>query len=322
MAVVPLTAALLIVWWLDRYEREPLWVLLLTFVWGAAGATTLSMCVSGSGVAILGSLGIGEDAQSVIAAIVFAPPVEELEKGAVLGLLLWWPKSLDSFTDGVIYGSASGLGFALTENFVYFLEAYKTGGFEAWVTTVVLRTLFTAAMHALASGIVGGVIGFAYQRGVGAAGGLAAAAAGYVIAMLVHFGWNSLAVASTVTEQPAFTAIGMILVVAAVFVYFLVLNLSVLADSRMIRRELMEEVSAGLIPEEHARVVSNAFRRNRLQLPHSIPVNLYIGWLVRLAMVRSRAKPLDAVRLERSLEQMAILRRNVWYALHGIRVDG
>ena len=42
-ACVPMFAFLVAVWWLDRYDREPVWLIGLTFLWGAIGGVVLSL---------------------------------------------------------------------------------------------------------------------------------------------------------------------------------------------------------------------------------------------------------------------------------------
>ena len=42
-AVIPLVAFLGLVWWLDRYDREPIWLVLLTFAWGALGGVLFAL---------------------------------------------------------------------------------------------------------------------------------------------------------------------------------------------------------------------------------------------------------------------------------------
>lgn len=41
-ALIPTILYVLCVWWLDRYEKEPLWLLAFAFLWGAIPATILS----------------------------------------------------------------------------------------------------------------------------------------------------------------------------------------------------------------------------------------------------------------------------------------
>ena len=42
-ALIPTTVYVLFVWWLDRYEKEPLWLLALAFLWGAVPAAIISL---------------------------------------------------------------------------------------------------------------------------------------------------------------------------------------------------------------------------------------------------------------------------------------
>ena len=46
LATAIVIAYLLFIWWLDRYEREPFWVVLLTFLWGGIGGTGISCFVN------------------------------------------------------------------------------------------------------------------------------------------------------------------------------------------------------------------------------------------------------------------------------------
>ncbi len=41
-ALIPTILYVLFVWWLDCYEKEPLWLLAFAFLWGAIPATILS----------------------------------------------------------------------------------------------------------------------------------------------------------------------------------------------------------------------------------------------------------------------------------------
>jgi len=44
-ALIPTLFYVLFVWWLDRYEKEPLQLLVLAFLWGAGPAALLSVGV-------------------------------------------------------------------------------------------------------------------------------------------------------------------------------------------------------------------------------------------------------------------------------------
>ena len=45
-AALPVVFYLIVIWWMDRYEREPWWLVLLTFIYGAIGAIILGIVLS------------------------------------------------------------------------------------------------------------------------------------------------------------------------------------------------------------------------------------------------------------------------------------
>jgi len=42
-AAVPTAFYVAVAWWFDRYEKEPLWLLAATFLWGAVPAIVLAL---------------------------------------------------------------------------------------------------------------------------------------------------------------------------------------------------------------------------------------------------------------------------------------
>ena len=108
---------------MDRYEREPFWLLSLNFLWGSTGAIMFGII----GSLIMG-IGVSEfiyqfanksDAvtlSNIAGAVVVAPLVEESTKGAFL-LIVAFSRNFDGPVDGAVYGGAIGLGFGMTEIF-------------------------------------------------------------------------------------------------------------------------------------------------------------------------------------------------------------
>ena len=100
-AAVPALLYTWLVWWCDRYEREPRSLLILTFMWGAAPAVALSLIaemVFNLPLALLSS----RAAQNIVAAGAIAPIVEETVKGAILlALFLLAYQEFDGVLDGI-----------------------------------------------------------------------------------------------------------------------------------------------------------------------------------------------------------------------------
>jgi hypothetical protein len=114
--LIPALGAAVLVWALDRYEREPLLLLLAAFLWGAVIAIPPALYIERALTAALGASSASTISDALAQALT-AGVTEELIKGAgLLILLLLLRDEFDNVTDGVIYGAASGLGFAMTEN--------------------------------------------------------------------------------------------------------------------------------------------------------------------------------------------------------------
>src|SRR5687768_11379360 len=118
--------------WIDRYEKEPLWLQCVAFLYGAVAATTLGGILSGQLSAatasdILALTGGATDEVDRYATWLFAPIAEEATKGFgvilffVFGHLIW--KEFDGPMDGLVYGGLIGLGFTATEDVLYITNA-------------------------------------------------------------------------------------------------------------------------------------------------------------------------------------------------------
>ena len=92
---------LLFIWWLDRYEREPIWLVGLTFLWGGLGGTCLS-CVINSSIGAGAAQAFGAQASQILTTVVVAPTVEEVMKGLIFLPLLLIGNNIDNRTDGLI----------------------------------------------------------------------------------------------------------------------------------------------------------------------------------------------------------------------------
>ena len=122
-------------------RREPPWLVMTTFVLGAVGAL-LALVIVGRAAALTG-LDVRVSAAGESGALVFlffvVAPTQEAGKVAAA-----WPaflsKHFDEPYDGVVYASASSLGFAAVEN-GFVLHAHPTGGI--WIA----RALVSLPAH-------------------------------------------------------------------------------------------------------------------------------------------------------------------------------
>ncbi|MBT3220509.1 MAG: PrsW family intramembrane metalloprotease [Proteobacteria bacterium] len=322
-ASLPMLVFLAAIWWMDRYDREPIWLVALTFLWGAIGSILF---------ALIGSLFVTR-AIAIVAgiiaafspfdplpwidaagAVVVAPLVEEPSK-AVFLLFVIWNRHFDNMTDGFVYGAAAGLGFGMTENFMYFTSV--TGDIEAWGFTVIIRTFYSAVMHATCTSIVGAALGFARFRGLPLL--IVCGGTGLAMAMGVHALWNGLLTLAdidfAVAESVNFFYLNLVIFPFQVLVVFLLFQICLLEESANIRRELREEADNGVIPEHHPPVIASWIRRHtRSWLPKGVNHYRYIQTATSLAMRKKQIRQMrhraptfyldDVKRLRRQLQVM------------------
>ncbi len=113
-----------------------------------------------------------------------APVVEETLKALILLILVRRPK-FTYFVDGAIYGFATGIGFAICENYEYIF-----GHTSVAMAVAINRVISTNLMHAAATATVGIVLGWARLQKPALRSG--ASVGGLALAMLLHMVFNNL----------------------------------------------------------------------------------------------------------------------------------
>ena len=287
-AVVPMVGFLAVIWWLDRYEREPLWLVGLTFLWGAVGAIFLALIGNFLGTVGI-SLALGAQAAMTYAPVVVAPMVEEPTKALVL-FLVARSRTFDNMTDGFVYGAAAGLGFGMTENFFYFADVASRGDLMTWLGTIVVRTFFSALMHAGATSSVGAALGWSRLRGPWTL--LLSLPVGFGVAMGMHGLWNGLLTWDAIAElNGQLTLLNLLLFPLEFATLALILQVCLWIEKRTIVRELSGESRLGLLPGEHVPVLGSALQRAGSHwLPRGVPKDAYIHAATTLAFRLSQAR--------------------------------
>ena len=123
--------------------------------------------------------------------VLLAPLIEESIKGVIL-LLPWVIRHMDSPLDGVLYGSAVGLGFAFTEDILYVVSEYiKSGAAGAWMLFF-YRSVIFGLNHSFFTSFIGIAVSLAvlYRWWV-------ALPVGWCIAVVTHTLHNALAVSES-----------------------------------------------------------------------------------------------------------------------------
>lgn len=312
-SVVPMIMYLIIIWWMDRYEREPFWLVSLNFFWGATGAIVFGII----GSMIMG-LGVTEfiyqfanesDAgtfNNLAGAVIVAPVVEEITKGVFL-LMISFSRHFDGPVDGAVYGGAVGLGFGMTENFLYFMSFPQD--YAGLFVLIIIRTLFSAMLHCCCQAVFGAAIGFAKFKGLFAK--ITIIPLGLGIAMFMHFMWN-LTVSFNSTAL-----IGFAFMIMSVIIIFVVFQFAVYHDGRIIHRELTDEANTtGYIPKEHLLHLPFTSKRHKKGwLTAGINQKEYVKAAVKLAIRKNQLKSLKSTGNSFYSREVEMLRSKIYSML-------
>ncbi|HMN24592.1 MAG TPA: PrsW family intramembrane metalloprotease [Ignavibacteriaceae bacterium] len=251
-AIVPMSIYLVLIWKFDRYDREPFKLVFTNYLWGALGAIVLALLGSLIFTAAA-SLFIKDTLQlSRFGAVVVAPIVEEITKGLFL-LITISNRKFDNITDGIVYGGAIGLGFGMTENFLYFVTYSES--IANWITLVIVRSLFSAVMHCVSTATLGAFLGLAKFKSASIK--VFYAITGLLIAMMIHSIWNF----SLSYEHNA--PLGFLFILVSIIIFISVFSVSLRSERKIIFSELQEESANGIIPESHLAILSSPQRERK-----------------------------------------------------------
>jgi RsiW-degrading membrane proteinase PrsW (M82 family) len=156
LSFLPMLLYALLLWRLDRYEKEPLLLLGFAFLWGALPSIILSLILELIFNVPITALSSNALTYELLGTALAAPVIEEATKAlGLLGLLLTMPREFDSPLDGLIYGGMVGFGFAAVENFLYLMTAFSSGGVGGAVGLAFLRAGIFGLNHAMYTAFTG-----------------------------------------------------------------------------------------------------------------------------------------------------------------------
>ncbi|MCR5190919.1 MAG: PrsW family intramembrane metalloprotease [Bacteroidales bacterium] len=142
LALLPVLVLAVFVYVMDRYEKEPLRMLLKAFFCGVfAVVVVIPLEYFFSAFAPSGAVLHG-----IYEGFVVAGFSEELCKLLVFMLFIWRSRHFNEYFDGIVYAVYVGLGFACLENVGY---VFQSGLFQESLVTGVTRALLSVPAHFL-----------------------------------------------------------------------------------------------------------------------------------------------------------------------------
>lgn len=254
-AFIPTLIYIAIIYWVDRYEKEPIWLLASAFLWGAIPSVIVALIFNGLfGVPFY--ILLNEEAASAMTGAFVAPLVEETAKGlALVGILYFWRSQIDSVLDGIIYGAMVGLGFAMIENIFYFVDAPA----EDFGFLVIMRAYIFGLNHSLFTAATG--FGIAIARLTRKPGvKVFAPFLGWMAAVFLHFVHNAAAGLSGVFGIFAIIPLfinawgGLLLLIVIIF-------WALRQERSWIKKYLAHELANDTIATAHYEIASSNMRR-------------------------------------------------------------
>lgn len=257
---------------LDPFEVEPKTLIFGAFAWGAVGAVVFAVIFSLMFSASFANTS-DDGLNYLISTAIGAPLVEESVKGlAILAILLFYRHELDNVLDGIVYGAVIGIGFAMTENILYFGAAYLEGGFADLGELFIARAVIFGFGHAIYSATLGAAIGWSREQHARGLWRFVVPVIGWALAVFQHLLWNGGVILTTGLMGNDANVIMVVLVDATLFivpalaVLFAIARIAHRRELRVVRTALETEVLLKTItPAEHETLFNDDLRRQALR---------------------------------------------------------
>jgi len=247
-----------LLYWFDRYEKEPFLLLCGVFLWGAfvaAGGAFLINTLLGLSVYVVTGSEIATDLTS---SALIAPLIEEILKGfAVLLVFIIFYHEFDSILDGIVYAGVTALGFAASENAFYiFAYGYLEEGWQGFHQLAFIRLILVGWQHPFYTAFFG--IGLAVARlNRNTAVRLTAPVIGLIAAMTAHAIHNILASVFTNMSGMVFTTVLDWLGWFMMLVFILVVTRF---ERRDLEKYLFEEIKIGTLTNAQYQIAVSAYK--------------------------------------------------------------
>ncbi len=272
--LIPAVGIFFLVNFMDRFEREPWFLRLAAFLWGAIIAIPPALFIEQQVNAVLTSW-LASNANNIfihsLEKGLNAGITEETIKG--LGLILLFiilRDEFDNVTDGIVYGALIGAGFAMVENFDYF----AINGPDSLAFLIVGRIILGWLGHSTFIACFGAGLGYIRHTRVRWKQ-IVIPLIGYLMAVGLHsfFDFVDFQASAMIHNAPADTAVVNYALAAIIGNYVLpflaqmglayILIKSLSHEAAVIREFLAIEVANGVVQVDEYALLQNSFHRTK-----------------------------------------------------------
>ena len=158
LAIAPGLAICIFIYYKDKYNKEPVWMLLLAFIMGVLSIlpAVIIQLAWGSDIGKIQQQGVLSVAFFSFCIVALS---EEGSKFMMLRLFIYPRKHFDDPFDGIVYAVMVGMGFATIENIAY---VYEHG-----LGTGILRMFLSVPAHGTFAVLMGYFVGLAKFKNTG-----------------------------------------------------------------------------------------------------------------------------------------------------------
>jgi RsiW-degrading membrane proteinase PrsW (M82 family) len=272
---IPTICILLLVNFMDRFEREPWFLRLAAFLWGAVIAIPPALFIEQNiDTALQNILGPGvSDVMRSMFEGMNAGITEETIKGAGLLLLFFVLRDeFDNVTDGIVYGALIGAGFAMIENFRYFAIDFR----QFPVFLIVYRIVLGWLGHSTFTACFGAALGYVRHTRIRWRQ-IVIPLLGYLVAVGLHsfFDFVTFQASAALSASSGNSNVALLSLLALIGDYIppflaqmflLYILIKALAhEAAVIREFLAVEVSNGIVKVDEYALLQNSFQRTKAE---------------------------------------------------------
>jgi len=149
LSLAPGLAIVLFIYLKDKHEREPFWLLLISFLYGVLSTfVTYLVAWPVDSYVVFQAESLSDQ---FVNAFLKVALIEEFSKFIFIRFVLYRNKNFNEPFDGIVYAVMVGMGFATLENFLYV--------FQYGIATAVLRMFTAVPAHAMFAVLMGYYLG-------------------------------------------------------------------------------------------------------------------------------------------------------------------
>ena len=273
--IVPAIGINLLVNFMDRYEREPWFLRLAAFLWGALIAIPPALFIEKQVDTALQNIlapGTSDVVRSALQGLNAGVTEETIKGVGLLLLFLILRDEFDNVTDGIVYGALIGAGFAMVENFSYFATNSK----NILVFLIVGRIILGWLGHSTFTACFGAGLGYIRHTRVRWKQ-ILIPLSGYLIAVGLHsfFDFVDFQASAAVRAAPGNESVAVFSLIAIIgdyippflaqigLLYILIKSLA--HEAQVIRDFLAVEVSNGVVLVDEYPLLQNSFERTKAE---------------------------------------------------------